>query len=94
MEKVEIKEIRDKLGLTQAEFAEVLGVQRTYVSMVESGKKPLSDKFIKKVDKLLKKEVYTKEDTQVDLVAIDARISGIEKRLESIERLLIQLLAK
>jgi transcriptional regulator with XRE-family HTH domain len=34
------KQVRDKLDLSQAEFANLLGVSRNYVSMIEGGREP------------------------------------------------------
>ena len=45
---------RASLGLTQARLAELLDVDRKYVSMIETGTKPLSAKMSKKLDMLLR----------------------------------------
>lgn len=42
-----VKEIRKALGMNQTEFAKRLGLTQTAFSMIESGKRPLSDKHIK-----------------------------------------------
>ena len=36
-----LKAKRDKLGMTQAELAEALGVTSTFVGLMERGKKPI-----------------------------------------------------
>ena len=36
---------RKSLGLTQAELARRLGISETYLSLLENGKKPISDRF-------------------------------------------------
>jgi transcriptional regulator with XRE-family HTH domain len=40
---------RERLGLTQQEMADLLGVSRNYVSMIEVGKKPFADKLRRKL---------------------------------------------
>ena len=41
MTKEELKEARDKLGMTQAELAEALGMQRNSVTRMEMGIQPI-----------------------------------------------------
>lgn len=43
---------RETLGLTQQEMANLLGISRNYVSMIELGKKPFSAKLKRKFDKV------------------------------------------
>ena len=48
-----IKIIRDEAGLTQAEFAKILGVSTVLIAMVETGQKEVSKKLlIKLADRL------------------------------------------
>lgn len=42
-----IKDVRKSLNLTQSKFAEHLGLTQTAYSMIENGKRPLSNKYIK-----------------------------------------------
>jgi transcriptional regulator with XRE-family HTH domain len=44
-----IKKIRDEAGLTQAEFAEALGVSAVLIAMVETGQKEVSKKLLIKI---------------------------------------------
>ena len=37
-----IKETRERLGKTQAEMAELLGISRNYLALIEVGKRPES----------------------------------------------------
>ena len=53
---LDIKKIRTKEGLTQKEFAEKLGIERSQISNLESGTRPPSIKVIKKI-----KEVFPSE---------------------------------
>jgi len=46
--KEEIRELRTRLGLSQSKFAEVLGVTRQYVVMLETNKRKAS-KLLKKL---------------------------------------------
>lgn len=52
--KVELRNLRLEMRLTQQELADSLGMNSRYISMVESGKKPCSEKMLKKVELLAK----------------------------------------
>ena len=47
-----IRELRQKTGLSQEKFALMIGMDRTYFSSVESGKRNIS-LFVKKLTKFL-----------------------------------------
>lgn len=55
--KIDIAKIRSELGITQAELAELLDVDRKYVSMLETGAKPISAKMSRKLDTLKDSDV-------------------------------------
>lgn len=44
-----LKEIRKSVDMNQTEFAKQLGITQTAYSMIESGRRPLSDKYIKHI---------------------------------------------
>jgi transcriptional regulator with XRE-family HTH domain len=50
--KLDLRVYRNKLGLTQVQLAEMLGLNSKYLSMIESGTKPLTDKMVKKLELL------------------------------------------
>ena len=52
-----IRNLRKKLKLTQAKFAEVLGYSRTYITKIEKGDKQVSEDFIKVICKHYKQEL-------------------------------------
>jgi transcriptional regulator with XRE-family HTH domain len=45
-----LKGVREKLDLTQAELAELLGESRAYVAMIESGDRPLKEDIANKIE--------------------------------------------
>ena len=51
--KLRIREIRTQQGLTQRELGEKAGISISYLSEVESGKKPLNSRRIEKVARAL-----------------------------------------
>lgn len=59
--KLDMAEVRKKLGITQQVLADMLGVDRKYVSMIETGVKPLSKKLAVKLDRVADIELYKHE---------------------------------
>lgn len=43
----QLKEVRKALGFNQTDFAKYLGITQTAYSMIESGHRPLAEKYIK-----------------------------------------------
>lgn len=49
MNKDIFKQVRINAGLSQAEYAKVLGMSQTFISMMENGHYPISDKTKRRV---------------------------------------------
>ena len=47
-----LREMREQLGMTQQELADALGMARAYISAVERGANPFSEKFRNRVKNL------------------------------------------
>ena len=45
--------LRERFGYTQDLFANELGISRSYISLIESGHKPLNDRLLYKAAQLL-----------------------------------------
>jgi len=45
--------LRERFGYTQEHFATELGISRSYVSLIESGHKPLNDRLLSRCAQLL-----------------------------------------
>lgn len=58
-QKVKLRDLRLEMGLTQQELADSLGMNSRYISMVESGKKPCSEKMVQKVELLAQSKQRT-----------------------------------
>ncbi len=48
-----VKELRNKLGVSQEELADIANLDRTYITSVESGKRNISIANIEKLSKAL-----------------------------------------
>lgn len=44
-----MKYIRQRLGMSQREFGKKLGLDRSYISLIEAGKRPVSRSVIQKI---------------------------------------------
>lgn len=64
-QKVELRNLRLEMGLTQQELADSLDMNSRYISMVESGLKPCSDKMLKKVELLVRTKRLAKLSASV-----------------------------
>ncbi len=51
--KITVREVRERLGITQQELADRLGMARPYLASVEIGKRNLSSKLQKRLQELL-----------------------------------------
>ena len=49
----DLRALRMGLGMTQAQMAQAIGVERNYIYMVESGRKPMSKKLDNALDEYL-----------------------------------------
>lgn len=45
----QMKYIRQRLGMSQREFGNKLGLDRSYISLIEAGKRPVSRSVIQKI---------------------------------------------
>ena len=94
-------DVRKGLGLTQKELSIKLDVAENYISMIESGKKPMSKKLLRKLDSILnpKQEnvvkeqpvVYNQEPSRHELLEA---INTLGDRVATVETLLLKLLSK
>ena len=98
-EKILVTEIRRRHGLTQSKMAQILDITPEYLSMIETGRKPLSKKLEKKVLALSDRETgppYAAAASPAMAVAESAhsyaeRIAELEARVAEIERAVIRL---
>ena len=90
-----IKKIRKEAGLTQAQFANAMGVSTVLIAMIESGQKEVSKKFVIK----LAEEMNIHPSSITPFIFVDNnyenhKISKIEQSLinlgEKIQKLLIE----
>lgn len=80
-----IRKIRDEAGLTQAQFADALDVSTVLVTMIETGQKEVSKKFVIKLSNRM--NVHPASITPFLFMATDID----KKSLSQIEKMLLEL---
>lgn len=81
-----MKNIRQKLGVTQRELAEMLGVSQNYVAQIESGRKSVSKKMQLSLEKL------SADDVADSFVDWRQRALIAEAKLESLKSQIMDLI--
>lgn len=61
---VKIKEIRKKRGIPQKTLAEDLGIAPSYLARLESGERPLTNEWVRKLTKALNCEAWELSDDE------------------------------
>ena len=95
-----LREIREQLNMTQQELADTLKMARAYISAVERGVNPFSEKLRKRVEDLwLSMKEYDVEKKDIEISEsrwneVNLRLKALEKQMAEINALLIKLLAK
>lgn len=68
---MEIKELRELLGITQSELADRIGVTKAYISLIENGKQAPSKNISKKLDELKKLTNVNKKSNSLVIPILD-----------------------
>ena len=80
-----LKEARERVGKTQQEMADLLGISRNYLALIESGKRPESPDILERA--LL---IVNKSSTKLTLDDWKARALSAEAKLASLKRAMQQ----
>jgi len=82
-----LKEAREKIGKTQAEMAELLGISRNYLALIEIGKRPEPTELLGKA--LL---IVNKASRELTIDEWKARAIAAESKLEKIKKTMATIL--
>lgn len=82
-----LKQTRERLGKTQAEMAELLGISRNYLALIEVGKRPESPDLLSRA--LL---IVNKSRQDLSCEEWKARALAAENKLDRLRRALTDLL--
>lgn len=61
-----LRTLRERYGYTQEMFGTALGISRTYISLIESGNKPLTDRLLFTAAELLGVKPYAIKHPETD----------------------------
>ena len=81
-----IKEIRERLGKTQQEMAELLGISRNYLALIEVGKRPESTELLEKSLLIVNKAdaKLSAEEWKSRALAAEAKLAKIKKAMSNL----------
>lgn len=82
-----LKEARERVGKTQAEMAEMLGISRNYLALIEVGKRPETPDLLSRA--LL---IVNKASQELTLDEWKARALAAESKLATVKRAMGALL--
>ena len=92
MEKSPLRVFREKLKLTQQDLADMLDISRNYVTLIETGAKPMTPKIVKKLaeyDACMKPPPPEPDQSKMSK---DERIAHLENKLAKAEATIQELL--
>lgn len=80
-----IKELRERIGKTQSEMAEMLGITRNYLALMESGKRPEQPDILERALLIVNKasKELTAEEWKARALAAEAKLSTLKRMTES-----------
>ena len=80
-----IKELRERIGKTQSEMAEMLGITRNYLALMESGKRPEQPDILERALLIVNKasKELTAEEWKARAIAAEAKLSTLKRMTES-----------
>jgi transcriptional regulator with XRE-family HTH domain len=78
-----LKEIRERLGKTQAEMADLLGISRNYLALIETGKRSESADLVDRGLLIVNKhsEELSKDEWKARALAAEAKLAGLKRAL-------------
>ena len=97
-ESVSVKEVRERLGLTQSELANLTAYSPSAIARYEAGTRQPSRRFLRRLAEVERVVSQTgRPETRVlgdwrDSRTIDLRLAAIEGRMEKLENMVGQLL--
>lgn len=81
-----LKETRERLGKTQAEMADLLGISRNYLALIEVGKRPESPDLLSRALLIINssKQELSRDEWKARALAAEAKLAGLKRAMESL----------
>lgn len=80
-----LKETRERLGKTQQEMAELLGISRNYLALIEVGKRPEPPDLLEHALVIVNKSAksLTVDDWKARAIAAEAKLASLKRAMQS-----------
>ena len=80
-----LKETRDRLGKTQQEMAELLGISRNYLALIEVGKRPEPPDLLERALVIVNKSAksLTVDDWKARAISAEAKLASLKRAMQS-----------
>ena len=80
-----IKELRERIGKTQAEMADLLGITRNYLALMESGKRPEQPDILERALLIVNKasKELTADEWKARALSAEAKLATLRRMTES-----------
>ena len=81
-----LKEAREKIGKTQSQMAELLGISRNYLALIEIGKRPESTDLLEKALLIVNKATreLTIDEWKARAIVAESKLEKIKKSMAAI----------
>ena len=81
-----LKEARERIGKTQAEMADLLGISRNYLALIEVGKRPESTELLEKALLIVNKSTreLTIDEWKARAIAAEAKLEKVKKAMKAV----------
>ena len=89
-----IKDIRNSLGFTQGEMAELLGITRNYLALMETGRRKTPDELLQKATVLFDTNSVTDKNVAYwknRAIRAEARLDSLRGAIRSFNDVVIKL---
>lgn len=81
-----LKETRARLGKTQQEMADLLGISRNYLALIEVGKRPESPELLEKALLIVNKAAKTlsADEWKARALSAEAKLASFKRAVEQL----------
>ena len=80
-----VKDMRERIGKTQSEMAELLGISRNYLALIESGKRPEQPDILQRALLIVNNasRELTAEEWKARALTAEAKLAALKRMTES-----------
>lgn len=80
-----LKDMRERIGKTQSEMADLLGISRNYLALIESGKRPEQPDLLQRALLIVNNasRELTAEEWKARALAAEAKLAALKRMTES-----------